>query len=68
MDRWPTGAHGSTFGGNPVACAAALATLDVLDEEGCYERARRARRAGPWTRLGAAAGHRPSSTCAASAS
>jgi 4-aminobutyrate aminotransferase len=41
MDRWPTGAHGSTFGGNPVSCAAALATLDVLDEEGCYERARR---------------------------
>lgn len=31
MERWPTGAHGSTFGGNPVACAAALATLDVLD-------------------------------------
>ena len=41
MDRWPTGAHGSTFGGNPVCCAAALATLDVLEEEGCYERARR---------------------------
>ena len=30
MERWPTGAHGSTFGGNPVGCAAALATLDVL--------------------------------------
>ena len=41
MQRWPTGAHGSTFGGNPVACAAALATLDVLEAEGCYERARR---------------------------
>jgi 4-aminobutyrate aminotransferase len=40
MERWPNGTHGSTFGGNPVACAAALATLDVLDEEGCYERAR----------------------------
>jgi 4-aminobutyrate aminotransferase len=39
MERWPTGAHGSTFGGNPVACAAALATLDVLESEGCYERA-----------------------------
>lgn len=27
---WPLGAHGNTFGGNPVACAAALATIDVL--------------------------------------
>ncbi len=40
MARWPTGAHGSTFGGNPVACAAAIATLDVLDDEGLLERAR----------------------------
>ena len=39
MERWPTGTHGSTFGGNPVACAAAVATLDVLDAEDCYERA-----------------------------
>jgi 4-aminobutyrate aminotransferase len=39
MDRWPTGAHGSTFGGNPVACAAALATLDVLDRTDGYRRA-----------------------------
>ncbi len=45
MDRWPTGAHGSTFGGNPVACAAALATLDVLEDEGLMDRARLARRA-----------------------
>jgi 4-aminobutyrate aminotransferase len=27
---WPPGSHASTFGGNPVACAAALATLDLL--------------------------------------
>ena len=28
---WPPGSHASTFGGNPVACAAALATLDLLE-------------------------------------
>jgi 4-aminobutyrate aminotransferase len=28
---WESGSHGSTFGGNPVSCAAALATLDVVD-------------------------------------
>jgi 4-aminobutyrate aminotransferase len=31
--NWPPGAHASTFGGNPVAIAAALATLDLLEEE-----------------------------------
>jgi 4-aminobutyrate aminotransferase len=35
---WAKGAHGSTFGGNPVACAAALATLNML-EEGLMENA-----------------------------
>jgi len=29
---WPPGSHGSTFGGNPIACAAGLVTLDLLDE------------------------------------
>ncbi len=28
---WSAGAHGSTFGGNPVACAAAIATLDLVE-------------------------------------
>jgi 4-aminobutyrate aminotransferase len=32
MDAWPPGAHASTFGGNPVSCAAALATLTLLKE------------------------------------
>jgi 4-aminobutyrate aminotransferase len=29
--NWPPGSHASTFGGNPVCCAAALATLDLLE-------------------------------------
>ncbi|MEJ2511221.1 MAG: acetyl ornithine aminotransferase family protein [Anaerolineales bacterium] len=36
---WPPGAHGSTFGGNPVAAAAAQATLDVIEEEGLMQNA-----------------------------
>jgi 4-aminobutyrate aminotransferase len=31
--NWPPGAHASTFGGNPVACAAALVTLELLEQE-----------------------------------
>lgn len=30
---WKPGGHGSTFGGNPVACAAALATLDLVESQ-----------------------------------
>lgn len=37
--KWKPGRHGSTFGGNPVSCAAALATIDVLQEEQLPERA-----------------------------
>jgi acetylornithine/N-succinyldiaminopimelate aminotransferase len=33
------GSHGSTFGGNPLACAAALATLDIIEEERLMENA-----------------------------
>ena len=34
MARWPRGSHGGTYGGNPIGCAAALATIDVLTEPG----------------------------------
>ncbi|MDQ7819351.1 MAG: aspartate aminotransferase family protein [Armatimonadota bacterium] len=40
MGQWPAGAHGTTFGGNPVACAAALATLQVLRNEPVLENVR----------------------------
>ncbi len=31
MQKWSRGAHGNTFGGNPLCCAAALATLDLVE-------------------------------------
>jgi len=37
----PTGSHGSTFGGNPLACAAGLAALDILEQERLIEKAAR---------------------------
>jgi len=40
MGLWVPGAHASTFGGNPLACAAALATLDIIQEENLMENAR----------------------------
>jgi len=33
MEKWQRGAHGNTFGGNPLCCAAALATLDLVERE-----------------------------------
>jgi 4-aminobutyrate aminotransferase len=36
---WGPGAHGSTYGGNPVAAVSALATLNVIEKEGLNERA-----------------------------
>jgi 4-aminobutyrate aminotransferase len=31
MEKWARGAHGNTYGGNPLCCAAALATLDLVE-------------------------------------
>ena len=53
--KWKPGAHASTFGGNPVAVAAALATIELLERE-LIENAARigASHAGPHARLAAA--------------
>lgn len=40
QERWGRGAHGSTYGGNPVACAAGLAVLATIAEERLVENAR----------------------------
>ncbi len=37
MAKWPTGSHGGTYGGNVVACAAGVATVQVLREEKLVE-------------------------------
>ena len=52
--NWVPGSHASTFGGNPVSIAAALATLDVIDEEGLLPNAEAVgnyiqKRAASWT-------------------
>jgi 4-aminobutyrate aminotransferase len=69
---WPSGAHANTFGGNPLACAAGLRTIELI-EDGLMDNAKRmgevlAFRAGPALRgvrprrpvprPGADAGHR----------
>jgi 4-aminobutyrate aminotransferase len=40
LDKLPPGSHGGTYGGNVVACAAANATLDVIEGEGLVANAR----------------------------
>jgi len=37
-ERWPRGSHGTTFGANPVSCAASLAGIGVIESEGLVER------------------------------
>lgn len=61
MDKIAAGGMGSTYGGNPVACAAALAVLDVFEEENLLARANfiGEKVAASWRALqnGAAKGH-----------
>ena len=40
MTQWKAGSHGTTFGGNPVACAAALAVQEVFAQENVLENCR----------------------------
>ncbi len=39
-DMWPKGSHGGTYGGNPIGCAAALATIEVMNEPGFMDNVR----------------------------
>ncbi len=41
LQTWPPGSHSNTFGGNPIACAAGLRTVEIIEEEGLMENARR---------------------------
>src|SRR5207249_7177837 len=40
VSRFPAGSHGSTFGGSPLACAAALAGIDAIEREHLIARSR----------------------------
>jgi 4-aminobutyrate aminotransferase len=40
MQKWSRGAHGNTYGGNPLCCAAALATLDLVEQTYCANAAK----------------------------
>jgi len=41
QERWGRSAHGSTYGGNPVACAAGIAVLETIADEGLVENSSR---------------------------
>ena len=41
LQTWPSGAHANTFGGNPLACAAGLKTIEIIERDGLLENARR---------------------------
>jgi 4-aminobutyrate aminotransferase len=58
MQQWPTWAHGTTFGGNPVSCAAAIATIETIRDKGLLARCREVGTAA-LTRLRALQEHQP---------
>ncbi|MDR7511159.1 MAG: aspartate aminotransferase family protein [Armatimonadota bacterium] len=58
MRQWSAGTHGTTFGGNPVACAAAVATFEALREERVLDNVR-ARATEAMDRLTALAARSP---------
>jgi len=41
MAKWSPGSHGGTFGGNPVCCAAAIATIDTIKKEKLVQNAKK---------------------------
>ncbi len=59
IEKWPPGTHGGTYGGNVVSCAAANATLDVIEDEHLVENAA-ARGSQFLAGLRGLAGHYPS--------
>ena len=68
MDGPAPGGLGGTYGGNPLACAAALAVLDIFESEGLVAKARAPRRrAARGPARGCRRACRPSATSAASA-
>ncbi|PAD12694.1 aspartate aminotransferase family protein [Shouchella clausii] len=65
MQKWPLGSHATTFGGNPIACAAARATIAVIKEEqlldnakqvGAYAKERLIAMQQKWPQIGAVRG------------
>ncbi|MCK5255239.1 MAG: aminotransferase class III-fold pyridoxal phosphate-dependent enzyme, partial [Deltaproteobacteria bacterium] len=41
LDEWPPAAHGTTFGGNPIACRAGSVTLEIIKSENLIQNAKR---------------------------
>ena len=67
LETWGPGAHGSTYGGNPVACAAALATIELLEGGLIANAASAATRRSPGSGRSSAASPASSATSAARA-